>query len=94
MSQSVSMRYVVFNNADNPQALIQQLTALTVDNSVIIMSPCYVYDNNGNLINNSSTCIFALAATNDAAFKSTLINGSAGFTTPVKTWAITGVALN
>lgn len=93
MAQTVSMRYVVFNNADNPQTLINSLTALTVDTSVIEQSPCYVYDNNGNLINNSTTCIFALNTTNDSAFRTTLVNGSAGFSTPPKTWAITGVSL-
>ena len=93
MAQTVSMRYVVFNNADNPQSLIQSLTALTVDNSVIEQTPCYVYDNNGNLVNNSTACIFALAASNDSAFRTTLVNGSASFTTPPKTWAVTGVTL-
>lgn len=93
MAQTVSMRYVVFNQADNPQSLVQQLTALTVDNSVIAQSPVYVYDNNGNLVNNSSIYIFALSSTNDASFKSTLLNGSSGFSTPVKTWANTGVTL-
>jgi hypothetical protein len=93
MAQTVSIRYVVFNNADNPQSLIQSLTALTVDNSVIVTSPCYVYDQNGNLVNNSSVCIFALAASNDASFRQTLVSGSAGFSTPIKTWAHPGVNL-
>ena len=93
MAQTVSMRYVVFNNADNPQTLIQSLTALTVDTSVIEQSPCYVYDANGALVNNSTVCIFALQATSDSTFRSTLINGSASFSTPPKTWAVTGVSL-
>lgn len=93
MAQTVNIRYVVFNQSDNPQALINQLTSLTVDNSVIQQSPVYVYDNTGNLLNNSSICIFAISSTNDPTFHQTLINGSSGFTTPIKTWANTGVTL-
>ena len=94
MSQTVNIRYVVFNQADNPSTLIQQLTALTVDGSVIIQSPEYVYDANANLVNNSQICIFALVSANDANFRQTLTTGSASFTTPVKTWSVNGVSLN
>lgn len=87
------MRYIVFNNVDNPQQLIQSLTALTVDTSVIEQSPCYVYDSSGNLVNNSTICIFALTTANDSAFRTTLLNGSALFSTPPKTWAVSGVQL-
>jgi hypothetical protein len=93
-SQTVVMRHVLFNNADNPQALVQQLTGMTVDSSVIGQSPAYVYDATGNLINNSTVYIFAVSLSNDASFRTTLLNGSTSFSTPVKTWIIPGVTLN